>query len=72
MDGPTAVEPPVVREADAPTYVHSTASSSGATTKKKPTVIIVLGMAGTGKTTLMQRLNSHLHQVGLLPPPARG
>jgi len=25
------------------------------------TVVLVIGMAGSGKTTLMQRLNSHLH-----------
>jgi GTPase SAR1 family protein len=29
--------------------------------KKKPVVCIVIGMAGSGKTTLMQRLNAHLH-----------
>ncbi|RKP13727.1 GPN-loop GTPase [Piptocephalis cylindrospora] len=28
---------------------------------KKPTVLLVIGMAGSGKTTLMQRLNAHLH-----------
>ena len=28
---------------------------------KKPTCIIVLGMAGSGKTTFVQRLASHLH-----------
>ncbi len=28
---------------------------------KKPTCILVLGMAGSGKTTLVQRLVSHLH-----------
>ncbi|KAF5843514.1 hypothetical protein DUNSADRAFT_14430 [Dunaliella salina] len=27
----------------------------------KPTVILVIGMAGSGKTTLIQRLHSHLH-----------
>jgi hypothetical protein len=31
------------------------------TTEKKPTVLLVIGMAGSGKTTLMQRLNAHLH-----------
>ena len=28
---------------------------------KKPTAAIIIGMAGSGKTTLMQRLNAHLH-----------
>ena len=28
---------------------------------KKPTCVIVLGMAGSGKTTFVQRLASHLH-----------
>ncbi|PSC68999.1 GPN-loop GTPase 1-like isoform X1 [Micractinium conductrix] len=27
----------------------------------KPTVILVIGMAGSGKTTFLQRLNAHLH-----------
>jgi len=27
----------------------------------RPTVCLVIGMAGSGKTTLMQRLNAHLH-----------
>ncbi|TPX62540.1 hypothetical protein PhCBS80983_g00298 [Powellomyces hirtus] len=30
---------------------------------KQPTVIICIGMAGSGKTTFMQRLNSHIHTV---------
>ena len=29
--------------------------------KKLPTALIVIGMAGSGKTTFMQRLNAHLH-----------
>ncbi|KAI9004398.1 hypothetical protein DFJ74DRAFT_693250 [Hyaloraphidium curvatum] len=28
-----------------------------------PTVLLVIGMAGSGKTTFMQRLNSHLHTI---------
>jgi hypothetical protein len=36
-------------------------STSSGETKKKPVVCIVIGMAGSGKTTLMQRLNAHLH-----------
>ena len=32
---------------------------------KKPTACIVIGMAGSGKTTLMQRLNAQLHEARL-------
>ena len=32
---------------------------------KKPTACIVIGMAGSGKTTLMQRLNADLHEARL-------
>jgi hypothetical protein len=28
---------------------------------RKPIVIITIGMAGSGKTTFVQRINSHLH-----------
>eukprot|EP00201_Polytomella_parva_P007376 CAMPEP_0175079380 /NCGR_PEP_ID=MMETSP0052_2-20121109/24785_1 /TAXON_ID=51329 ORGANISM="Polytomella parva, Strain SAG 63-3" /NCGR_SAMPLE_ID=MMETSP0052_2 /ASSEMBLY_ACC=CAM_ASM_000194 /LENGTH=308 /DNA_ID=CAMNT_0016349693 /DNA_START=114 /DNA_END=1037 /DNA_ORIENTATION=+ len=31
------------------------------TTPHRPTVILVIGMAGSGKTTFIQRLNSHFH-----------
>lgn len=31
----------------------------------KPVVVIVIGMAGSGKTTLMQRLSSHCHAHGI-------
>lgn len=37
------------------------APSSKMVQHKKPVVIIVIGMAGSGKTTLMQRLVSHMH-----------
>ena len=30
-----------------------------------PTIAIIIGMAGSGKTTLMQRINSHIHQYKL-------
>lgn len=44
----------------------------GATAKpaKKPTVCLFMGMAGSGKTTLVQRLNLHLNEkVGCLSYP---
>ncbi|CAG8732564.1 18267_t:CDS:10, partial [Acaulospora morrowiae] len=42
------------------------ASASG-TSQKQPAVLICIGMAGSGKTTFMQRLNAHLH--GIKKPP---
>jgi GTPase SAR1 family protein len=37
--------------------------------KRKPTVIITIGMAGAGKSTFVQRINSYLHsQDGARPP----
>jgi GPN-loop GTPase len=35
--------------------------------EKKPTVIIAIGMAGSGKSTFVQRLNSHLHAKNNAP-----
>ena len=35
---------------------------------KKPTCVIVLGMAGSGKTTFVQRLVSHLHTKKIKDP----
>ncbi|CAM0140759.1 hypothetical protein VKS41_008029 [Umbelopsis sp. WA50703] len=39
----------------------STKETSAAPEGKQPTTILCIGMAGSGKTTLMQRLNAHLH-----------
>lgn len=39
----------------------STSYTKSENKTKKPTCIIVLGMAGSGKTTFVQRLASHLH-----------
>eukprot|EP00271_Cylindrocystis_brebissonii_P011633 TRINITY_DN29517_c0_g1_i1.p1 TRINITY_DN29517_c0_g1~~TRINITY_DN29517_c0_g1_i1.p1 ORF type:complete len:356 (+),score=108.87 TRINITY_DN29517_c0_g1_i1:232-1299(+) len=36
-----------------------------ASTRKKPVVVLVIGMAGSGKTSLMQRLNAHVHEKGI-------
>ncbi|KZT57993.1 hypothetical protein CALCODRAFT_468986, partial [Calocera cornea HHB12733] len=52
-------------------------SAAAAEAAKKPTVIITIGMAGSGKTTFVQRLNSYLHTPGVMPssstsPPSSG
>eukprot|EP00833_Pecoramyces_ruminatium_P000512 jgi/Orpsp1_1/1174544/evm.model.c7180000050531.1 len=39
-------------------------SSSSTTNEKKPTVIICIGMAGSGKTSFIQRVNSYIHSNG--------
>lgn len=50
--------------------MSATASSSTAegATGKKPVVIVTIGMAGSGKTTFVQRMNSYLHSLD--PPSA--
>ncbi|PPQ65060.1 hypothetical protein CVT26_015756 [Gymnopilus dilepis] len=48
----------------------STSSSSAPTgDKKKPVTIITIGMAGAGKSTFVQRLNSYLHSLEPSSPP---
>lgn len=37
--------------------------------KKKPMTIITIGMAGAGKSTFVQRINSHLHARSPPSPP---
>ncbi|GAB5591792.1 hypothetical protein Unana1_06692 [Umbelopsis nana] len=39
----------------------STSETNTAPKEKQPTTILCIGMAGSGKTTFMQRLNAHLH-----------
>ena len=39
------------------------------TTKKKPVCIIAIGMAGSGKSTFVQRINAHLHAKAPPTPP---
>lgn len=36
---------------------------------KKPIVIVTIGMAGSGKTTFVQRINSYLHSLNPPNPP---
>ncbi|KAH0835800.1 hypothetical protein J3R83DRAFT_9655 [Lanmaoa asiatica] len=53
------------------TMSASTSPSAGASSSqpRKPSVIITIGMAGAGKSTFVQRLNSHLHTVNASRPP---
>lgn len=44
-------------------------SSAPAADKKKPVVIITIGMAGAGKSTFVQRINSYLHSKEPPSPP---
>uniref|UniRef100_A0A3Q3JP62 GPN-loop GTPase n=1 Tax=Monopterus albus TaxID=43700 RepID=A0A3Q3JP62_MONAL len=41
--------------------------TSGAAARDKPVCLIVLGMAGSGKTTFVQRLTAHLHSLKAPP-----
>ncbi|CAF4387163.1 unnamed protein product, partial [Adineta steineri] len=43
------------------TTASSSASASSGTEPKLPVCILVLGMAGAGKTTFLQRINAYLH-----------
>ncbi|KAH6563506.1 hypothetical protein BASA61_005962 [Batrachochytrium salamandrivorans] len=43
-----------------PVVTTGTAVDAIATTKPPPIALITIGMAGTGKTTLLQRINAHL------------
>lgn len=45
----------------------STPEPGPSKTKKPPMVIITLGLAGSGKTTFIQRLNSYLHSENQPP-----
>ncbi|EIM84985.1 XPA-binding protein 1 [Stereum hirsutum FP-91666 SS1] len=47
----------------------SSSSSAPAVDKKKPVVIITIGMAGAGKSTFVQRINSYLHSQEPPSPP---
>ncbi|KAI0315676.1 hypothetical protein OF83DRAFT_1130794 [Amylostereum chailletii] len=44
-------------------------SSSTSQDKKKPVVIITIGMAGAGKSTFVQRINAYLHSQNPPAPP---
>ena len=40
----------------------ASASTEGGGFRKKPVVLLFMGMAGSGKTTLVQRLNLYLNE----------
>ncbi|KAM9408113.1 GPN-loop GTPase 1 [Pholidichthys leucotaenia] len=42
---------------------ETTGAAAGTPTGRKPVCVIVLGMAGSGKTTFVQRLTAHLHSL---------
>ncbi|KAI0294113.1 XPA-binding protein 1 [Multifurca ochricompacta] len=48
---------------------ESTGSSSSSRIRKKPVCIITIGMAGSGKSTFVQRINAHLHSLTPPKPP---
>ncbi|KAJ3150185.1 hypothetical protein HDU89_003274 [Geranomyces variabilis] len=54
-------QPPAVAAPDA--AAAAAQPGSQIPSPHQPTVIICIGMAGSGKTTFMQRLNSHIHTV---------
>jgi tetratricopeptide (TPR) repeat protein len=57
-----APEPEPEPAAAPPSSVGPGPSAGAVATGRRPVCAIVVGMAGSGKTTLMQRLNAHLYQ----------
>lgn len=52
-----------MNEPDPPAPTAAGTSSSTEAPTKSPVCIICIGMAGSGKSTLTQRLTSYLHQI---------
>ncbi|KAI9142837.1 hypothetical protein BKA69DRAFT_1123622 [Paraphysoderma sedebokerense] len=50
-----------------PATTEASNNPMASSNKKKPTVIILIGMAGSGKTTVMQRLNAHVRSISKKP-----
>lgn len=44
-------------------------ASGSSSSTKRPVVIVTIGMAGSGKTTFVQRMNSYLHSQKPPQPP---
>ena len=60
--GPSSNSEPVVME-----QLRAEPEVAGPGEKQQPCCVIILGMAGSGKTTFVQRLTSHLHSRGSPP-----
>lgn len=63
-EAPAKAAPPSSGAGDAAAAAAATDVADAAEVVK-PIAVVVLGMAGSGKTTLMQRLNAHLHSKHL-------
>jgi hypothetical protein len=48
---------------------HATLFLPTMSSVKKPVCVIAIGMAGSGKSTFVQRLNAHLHTLSPPAPP---
>lgn len=48
---------------------EQTSASETSSNKKKAITIITIGMAGAGKSTFVQRINSYLHSLNPPSPP---
>ena len=71
---PEAAPPPSESEpsrpdlaSDAAAAASASATAASASMDDRPTVAIVIGMAGSGKTSLMQRVNAYKHAQGKPP-----
>ncbi|CAF1498845.1 unnamed protein product [Adineta steineri] len=61
METESVETPPPPPPPPTTTTASSSASASSSTEPKLPVCILVLGMAGAGKTTFLQRINAYLH-----------
>ena len=59
----------VILNMSSPHMVVDPPPSTSTVDKKKPVCIITIGMAGAGKSTFVQRINSYLHSSDPNKPP---
>uniref|UniRef100_A0A8D0D6L0 GPN-loop GTPase n=1 Tax=Sander lucioperca TaxID=283035 RepID=A0A8D0D6L0_SANLU len=57
----------VLTDSDGGSAAGKDGGTPGAAARDKPVCLIVLGMAGSGKTTFVQRLTAHLHSLKTPP-----